>query len=193
MTSLLKFGKYDTFNLIYLLNGKDHSFVSKIKFDLNILVFICIGILSFIVILWYIENKHYKMRYNIANIKLGIFYTLLLSIVGFFFVNIAIYRNYINVEDPLLNVIKANTGYEISDDFKTIPNWINDKIFIEETAKKLNMKPNELRLYIILKVLDKNNKEPEGSHEMIPSHPYMKPDKTNRFIEVKDNIPIEEI
>ena len=70
MLTLLKLGRYDTFQMIYLLNGDDKGLISRVKFDLNLLVMLTTGMLLFIIILWVIEKKHYNLRSKISKIKI---------------------------------------------------------------------------------------------------------------------------
>ena len=156
MLSLLKLGRYDTFQMIYLLNGDDKGLISRVKFDLNLLVILTTSILLFIIILWIIEKRHYNLRGKISKIKNNIFHTLFLASVIFFGFNIIIYRNYINKDDPISNIISSNIGHDLNNDFKDIPMWLNNRELVEKVAKRLHVKPNELRLYVILKVLGKD-------------------------------------
>lgn len=193
MLSLLKLGRYDTFQMIYLLNGDDKGLISRVKFDLNLLVLLTTGMLLFIVILWVIEKRHYNLRSKISKIKINAFYTILLASLIFFGFNIVIYRNYINKEDPISSIISSNIDHGLDDNFRTIPMWLNNRELVEKVAKKLHISPNELRLYVVLKVLSKDGLDLPNEKELLKPLPREEniPDKMSRLI--NDELTVEEL
>ena len=52
MLSLLKLGRYDTFHMIYLLNGNDQRLTSRVKFDLTLLLILSAAVVIFILVLF---------------------------------------------------------------------------------------------------------------------------------------------
>ena len=198
MIAFLKIKKYDTFHIMYLLNGNDHRIVSRIKFDLNLLLLLTISIVCIIVILSIIEKKHYKLTTTILKARSYLFYSIVFSTLFFCSFNIVAYKNYFSRDsESAINMVTNNINSGLDSKFRKIPMWINDKSMVERLAKKLNITPNELRLYVVLKTLNDKNPDLGIDEELLDpdNHNHLQNDnKITKFIEIDhENIPIEDL
>ena len=189
MLSLLKLGRYDTFHMIYLLNGNDQRLTSRVKFDLTLLLILSAAVVIFILVLWLIEKKHYNLHEKLMKFRMNTFYTLFFSFIIFCGFNMVIYKNYFNNNDPIAHVINENIDHELDTNFKRIPMWINDEETVNRLSKKLNIKPNELRLYVVLKVLNKNDTDIDLEDELLQPYHQKRdfnssPEKLNKYTRI---------
>lgn len=189
MLSLLKLGRYDTFHMIYLLNGNDQRLTSRVKFDLTLLLILSAAVVIFILVLWLIEKKHYNLHEKLMKFRMNTFYTLFFSFIIFCGFNMVIYKNYFNNNDPITHVINENIDHELDTNFKRIPMWINDEETVNRLSKKLNIKPNELRLYVVLKVLNKNDTDIDLEDELLQPYHQKRdfnnsPEKLNKYTRI---------
>ena len=198
MIAFLKIKKYDTFHIIYLLNGNENSIISRIKFDLNLLLLLTISIIGIIVILSIIEKKHYKITNTILKASSYLFYSIVFSTLIFCSFNIITYKNYFSRDnESAINLVTNNINSVPDDKFRKIPMWINDRPIVERLAKKLNITPNELRLYVVLKTLNDKNPDLGIDEELLDpdNRPHLpNNNKITKFIEIDhENIPIEDL